>query len=319
MRRIAEKRDAAKAPGGQRILVDHRILEHELRGAQEGRHVEPVEAPGLGVLDEAFDARGAVPVPPLVLRRLDLPKPVHELPALAIHLVPDRVVHEFPGRKPACAQHGGARKNRLPARHPAPHVDAAIARLGLVRIELPAHDGMDAVATHRDLSLHRSAIAELQPDTVLVLFKPQAMPAELQPFGAETLFDRLEQNGLKIAAMNGKLRPGIAGAPTERLAIDELTEPVEERGLLRLHRDLGKRTLEAELAEHLHRVRQEVDAHAYRFDLGRRLEDAARDAAALERERKREPADAGADDEDVIHAKRLASLAATRDPCGGRS
>jgi hypothetical protein len=47
-------------------------------------------------------------------------------------------------------------------------------------------------------------------------------------------------------------------------------------------------------------VRQHVDAHAERLDLGRRLEDAAGDAAPVQIERERQPADAGADEEDVI-------------------
>jgi hypothetical protein len=45
-------------------------------------------------------------------------------------------------------------------------------------------------------------------------------------------------------------------------------------------------------------VGQQVDADADRLDLRRGLEDAARDAAAMQLEREREPADAAADDQD---------------------
>src|SRR5687768_17682512 len=43
------------------IFVDHRVLEHRLGRSEECGHVEPVEAPALGVLDEIVDARRAVP------------------------------------------------------------------------------------------------------------------------------------------------------------------------------------------------------------------------------------------------------------------
>ena len=65
----------------------------------------------------------------------------------------------------------------------------------------------------------------------------------------------------------------------------------------------------AERRERGARVRQHVDADAERLHLGRRLVDAAGDAGAVQRERERQAADAGADDGDVAVAAALRKAA----------
>jgi len=57
--------------------------------------------------------------------------------------------------------------------------------------------------------------------------------------------------------------------------------------------------IHAELGQPAHGVRQQVDADAERFDLGRRFEHAAGHSGAMQRKRERQPADAAADDENV--------------------
>jgi len=82
--------------------------------------------------------------------------------------------------------------------------------------------------------------------------------------------------------MDRELRPWVARPAPQRLLIDELAEAVEKDTLGGLDRDARERRLQAELAEDLGGVRQQVDADADRLDLGRRLEDAARNAAPMQ-------------------------------------
>src|SRR5262245_5635932 len=246
MRGIAEQRNAPRAPGRQRILIDHRVLEHQLRRAQERRNVEPVEAPAFGAADEILHPRGTVPVPALVLRRLDLPQPVHELPAFGVDAVADRVVNELAGREPAGARHARAGQDRLPARHAAPHVDPAVARLAFIGVELPADHGVNAVAAYGRLSLDRVAVAEEQLYRLPGLFKTQAMPTEMNALLVDALFNRGEQHRLQIGAMDRELRPPIPRSATERLPVDQLAESVEKHALLGLDRYCGQRRLQPE-------------------------------------------------------------------------
>jgi hypothetical protein len=114
---------------------------------------------------------------------------------------------------------------------------------------------------------------------------------------ADLRLHRVEQDRLQIAAMDRELRPWVARPAPQRLLIDELAEAVEKDTLGGLDRDARERRLQAELAERLGRVRQEVDADPDRLDLGRGLEDAARNAAPMQLQCERQAADAGPDDE----------------------
>src|SRR5262245_58794704 len=76
-------------------------------------------------------------------------------------------------------------------------------------------------------------------------------------------------------ALSNTLRPLVAGAPPERLAIDELAEAVEERGFLGLDRHAFERRLQTELRVRAHRVRQQVHADPDGLDFRRALEHAA--------------------------------------------
>jgi hypothetical protein len=95
--------------------------------------------------------------------------------------------------------------------------------------------------------------------------------------------------------------------PSQRLAVDELAEAVEESRFRRLDGDLGEGVLQAEVGQYSRRMRQQVDPDADRLDLRRRLEHAAGDPALMQLERKREAADAGADDEDLVHGSNSGS------------
>src|SRR4051812_6527966 len=233
VRSVAQQRDAAEGPRGQRVLVDHRIFEHHVGGAEERWHVEPIELPRLDIGDEVLDARGAIPVPRLVVGRLDFPQPVDELAALLVDAVAYRVVHQLARLEPACPHHAGAREHRLPARDPAPHVDAGITRRAFGRIELLANDRMYSVATYGRRAPDGLAVLDLQHDVVFFLGNRNTMRIQVQAVRADALLERLEQDHLQVAAMDRKLRPFVAGAPPKRLAVDQLAEAVEEGGFRR--------------------------------------------------------------------------------------
>src|SRR5688572_8264986 len=107
--------------------------------------------------------------------------------------------------------------------------------------------------------------------------------------------------------MDGELRPLVAGAPAERLAIDELAEAVEERRFRRLDRDFRQSVRQAEVGEHPGGVGEDVDADAHGLDLWRGLKDSAWNRALMQLERQREPPDSAADDEHVIHQEKSGS------------
>src|SRR6185436_15272539 len=102
-----------------------------------------------------------------------------------------------------------------------PHVDAAVARLAFARVQLPADDGVNAVAADGDFSFHRGAIAKHEFDSGFVLLEADAVPAELQALLADPLLDGCQQHGLQVRAVNRELGPGVACVAAERLPIDE--------------------------------------------------------------------------------------------------
>ncbi len=124
----------------------------------------------------------------------------------------------------------------------------------------------------------------------------------VQRVGTEARDARVEQRLLQVAAMDRVLRPRITRVDTERLAIDQLAETVEEHRFLGMDRDAVERGGDTQRGQLLARVRQHVDARTERPDLGCGLEHAYGDAGAMQREREREAAHAGTDD-DRVHAR----------------
>ncbi len=253
--------------------------------------------------EEVFQPAAPVPVALLVLRRLDVDHPVHELTAVGIDIVADRIDQQLGRMMPADADHAGAGHERLPAGDAAPHVDAGIFRRALVRIELLAQHRMDALAGHRHGAAHggeRLAVRILESGDrlVAVVVDARAAVTEDDLVGAGARLERLEQHHLQVAAMDGELRHVVAGEAAGRLAVDVLAEAVVEAVFARGHRHLGERLFQAESAQFARGMRQHVDADADLPDLGRRLEDAAGDAGAVQHQAEREAADAGADDQD---------------------
>ena len=83
--------------------------------------------------------------------------------------------------------------------------------------------------------------------------------------------------------------------------MDQLPEPIEEGGVRGLDRNALERVFEPKACEFTRRMRQEVDADTDRPQFGSGFEDPARDAGLMQRDPERQPANAGTDDDDLVH------------------
>src|SRR5262245_20691561 len=144
---------------------------------------------------------------------------------------------------PADPDHARARQERLPARDSAPHVDPGILGWPLVRKELFAQDRVNAFSADDDaaaLAWQWPAVNVLKMRNRLraVVFDTDAAPARDHFVGACAFHERIKEDHLQVAAMNGELRHVIAGETTGGLAINKLAEAVVEAILPCGHRDL---------------------------------------------------------------------------------
>ena len=103
---------------------------------------------------------------------------------------------------------------------------------------------------------------------------------------------------MQRAAMDADFRKLIAGALAPRLLVDELPEAIEEAALGVLDSSAQQLIAEAERREFTHAVRQQRDADAELLEFRRGLVDATCDAALMQIQREREPANPAADDRD---------------------
>ena len=119
---------------------------------------------------------------------------------------------------------------------------------------------------------------------------------------------RLRDHAMQIAAMDGDVGKAVAldrfQAEVEQLpALPGIPQPDRLAG--RQHLNLFQRLLEPERVKHAGAVGADLHAGAKLAQLGRLLVDIDVDAAANQRQRRRQPADAAADDRDVVHYKTL--------------
>ena len=101
---------------------------------------------------------------------------------------------------------------------------------------------------------------------------------------------------MQRAAMNADFRIAIAGEFAACLAINELAEAVEEAAFAILDAGGEQFVADTEAGKFSHRMRQQRDADAEWFDFGRALVDAGFDAAPMQIERERQPANPAAND-----------------------
>src|SRR5216684_3575874 len=111
----------------------------------------------------------------------------------------------------------------------------------------------------------------------------------------------LEQNHLQVAAMDGELRMLVTRGPAERLGIDQLAEAIEEGRVLGGNRDPRQFRFESERGQFPGGMRKQVDADPDRPDFGRQFKYPAGDSSGVQRKPKGQSADAGPDDNDVVH------------------
>src|SRR5262245_9579663 len=253
MRGVAKKRQAAETPSRQRVLIDHRIFENCIGAADKLRHVKPVEVPVRHCRQKVLQLSPTIPIPCLVLWRLDIAYPIHKLPALGVDIVSDWIDQKLGWMMPADPDHAGARKEGSPPSHSAPHVDSGIFRRALVRQKLFAQNIVNAFsADDHAAALSPQGFAidilEMRNRIETVMFDPGAAPSRHDFVRAGTLEERIEENHLQVAAMDRELRHVIAGETTGRLTINELAEAVIEAIFPRGHRDLCEGIFKSERA-----------------------------------------------------------------------
>ena len=166
---------------------------------------------------------------------------------------------------------------------------------------------MDAVASDRggghDVGQGRAiGVAKEDPRPAARVRHADALVAEEDAIGADPLAHGSQQHGLQISAMDRQLRRRMTCPAAEGLAVDELAEAVVEGSVACDDRDALEVGKDAERLQHRARVWQDIDADAERPDLGGRLVDPAGDVRAVQRQRERQAADAGADDGDLVAA-----------------
>src|ERR1700731_3506758 len=141
----------------------------------------------------------------------------------------------------------------------------------------------------------------MHADAALILIDSDAMMVGAEPVMSGARTERLQQKHLQVAAMDRELRMLVARGAAQRLLIDQLTEAIEEGGVLR--RDRGPRQIgfEAERGQLPGGMRKQIDTDADRADFSRRLEYSTGNSRRVQRQPQRQPANAGPDDDDVVH------------------
>src|SRR5262249_46497827 len=131
-----------------------------------------------------------------------------------------------------------------------------------------------------------------------LMLDPSAPPASDDLVRSGPPHERVQQDHLQVAAMNGELRHVIAGETASWLAVNELAEPVVKAILARGYGHVRERLFEPKRTHLTRRVRQDIDAYPDRLEFGRRLEDPACDSGAMKHQPHRQSADARADNQD---------------------
>jgi hypothetical protein len=99
-----------------------------------------------------------------------------------------------------------------------------------------------------------------------------ASPSRAHAVLAESLPHGREEDILQVTAMDRELRPLIAREASQGLAMDELTEAIEEDRFARLDGHAGERLAQPEREELARRMGKEVDAQAHGRNSGAGLE-----------------------------------------------
>ena len=259
-----------------------------------------------GFDQSSFLGGGELPSPVFAVHR-----PVGEL-AVRPRPFGDRIDDEL-CRKPAGDDHRAPGEKGRPVDGAAPQHDAVPARRAFVGKQRLAHPGMDAVAADQHVAARGGAVAgaveEIGGDAAFVLGIGAEPVAGVEAIFAEPRPRRLIDHAVQAAAMDRELRHVVAGVEPARLAPDLLAEAVHVEQLVGADRHCVEALQEAEPRKLLDGMRQRVDADAELAHRVGLLEHLAVDAAGMQHQRSRQPADAAADDE-RLHAYNSVARAA---------
>ena len=120
---------------------------------------------------------------------------------------------------------------------------------------------------------------------------------EVDRASPDSFTDGVPKDKQELTAVDGILRPAVAGCDAARLRPDELAVLVVAAPLVRGHPGVRECLPEAHFVELAHGVGLEVDAGADRADLWNRFEDPAVNAGLMQAQRHRHSADAAAYDD----------------------
>ena len=160
--------------------------------------------------------------------------------------------------------------------------------------------GADQHVAARGRAVGAVTVEEPGGDAALALGIGAEAVAGMDARFAEPRPHRLVDHRLQAAAVDGELRHVVAGVDAARLAPDLLAEAVGVEQLVGADADLVEPVEQAELGQFLDGMRQGVDADAELAHGVRLLVDLAVDAARMQHQRRRQAADAAADD-DGLH------------------
>ena len=181
---------------------------------------------------------------------------------------------------------------------------------------------MDAIGAYQQIGVDRLCIGKASRDTGVRGFQIGKGVAEADGIVAQALLHRAGQQQLEFAAMNRNLRPAIAGGDAARLAPDRSAPFVAIKKLVDFHARAAKLVEQSQFREFPRGMRQHIDAHAQRRQLRGGFIDDGLETAFVKAEGSRQPAHAGADNENARHVRRKTSrrtLRARRSPTLTRS
>ena len=110
----------------------------------------------------------------------------------------------------------------------------------------------------------------------------------------------LQQQEMKCSAMDGNLRPAVAGGETPRLAPDALAAFGEIGKLAARHAGLLNGRAQPQFLQFPHGVGEHVDAHAQRLNLGHGLEHLNGESGVVQAQGGGKTADSGAGNYDFV-------------------
>ena len=283
---IAQKHDAALAPARQRLALEDGPLVAVRTGLQHGAHIG-VEA-GIGLAQLSHIALGRPGFARQPFGGLRHAGDEVELAARRVRVVDDDVAVDAPPF--------GAGGPDIPAMHQGRRKDRAIGYAAPVQGRVGAdddvaHRGVDTVGADHGIGVRAAGIGERQGDLAAGLIEADQLLAEINDLGRQ----RREQRFVQIGPMHAQIGRPVEAFRHGELAGDLAGVPDAVEVGARREGDAAQPRLDADLAQHLHRVRHHLDAGADAGKARGLLVDAHIHAETAQRRGDGEAAHAGTD------------------------